>query len=592
MRTLFLLTILLIAGNYGFSQSEPVLLKTGDSLISLKKWEAAIQVYSKVLKQNPRSEKALLNRGYAYLNTEKLAAAEKDYTEAIKFNPKCITCIVQTGIIKLLKNDNPAALSFANQALKLDSNSSGAYALKGRIAKSHANYKEAAEYLDKAVAIDGSNAEALYHRAMNFFGLNQPDRAMNDLTAINKLMPDFAPAYYEKGIWLANQQKLDEALQNFLLALQKDSANAEYHKVVGQVYLYKQEPATALKYYSNAIKLNNKDYISYFYRAGAYHTLEDMEASCSDYKAALATIPAKDTAEYTKELKDDIIASLAEFCDSSTASYYYQRGVASYNLKQFEKAIEWYNKGLTRFPRHFMLLSFRGNAGLLAGKYKEAESDYTQSLALKNQLAYETAQSMNFRAATEAERASYVIGSIIEVYSRRGEVRLNLGNYAGAFADLEEALKLLAPNSPQRALVYGLMGAVYLAQEDNNNALTWLNRAVQADPGYIQALVNLAIVKLNLAYKTTVAKRTAYVNNSTINLPQTTSTSVNTGTLESALSDCNKAIAIDKNFAYAYYVRAIIKLSLSQPDYCYDLMKAEQLGYNESKTLIDEKKCR
>jgi tetratricopeptide (TPR) repeat protein len=207
LRPLFLACILL-SYLYGSAQSEAVLLKSVDSLISLKKWEASIQVCSKILKQNPKSENALINRGYAYLNLNKLAAAEKDYKDAIKFNSKCTTCFIQAGIIKIFQGDKVAALFFAEQALKLDSNSSGAYTVKGRISKSNDNYKEAEGYFNKAVALNNSNTEALYHRAMNYFGLNQPDRAMNDLITINKIMPEFALAYYEKGIWLANQQKL------------------------------------------------------------------------------------------------------------------------------------------------------------------------------------------------------------------------------------------------------------------------------------------------------------------------------------------------------------------------------------------------
>lgn len=591
MKKLVFLFSTLIFHSIGFTQQEKILLKRADSLFLLNKTEDAIRVYSTVLKQNPKSEKALMGRGKSYVNTNRLAGAEKDFREAVRLNSKCADCWATLGIIKFLLGNDAAALSLAEQAIKLDKNNSIAYILKGRLAKNAGKYNEAADYFNKSIAID-SSADAFYFRATLFIESGQLEKAMKDLLIVNRINPGFSTAYYEIGVMFANEQKWDDALRNFLLAIQKDSTRGDYYKVVGNVYVYKDELPLALNYYTKAIQLDNRDYESYFYRGGVYYKLEDMDATCGDYKTALTRISAKDTAEYTQLIKEDIISNLAEFCDTSHPGYYYQRGVASYNLKQFEKAITWYNKGLVKFPKHFMLTSFRGNAHFALGNFPQAESDYTQSLANRNQLPAEVNQSMNFRNADALQKQAYINGSLADVYRQRAEVRINLNNYTGALADIEETLKIIPPDAPGKEYAYNTKGAIYLATEDYNNALMWFNKALQLTPGFPLALINRAIVKLNLAYKVRITDRQITGQYFHIRLPEKETSTVNIETLESALLDCNKAITIDPGFAYAYYTRAAIKIALNQGDYCYDLLKAAQMGLSYAQEMVVEKKCK
>jgi tetratricopeptide (TPR) repeat protein len=570
------------------AQPEAVLLKTADSLNKLEKYDAAITAYSKILSQKPQHEKALLGRGLAYVSNNKSALAEKDFKEAIRLNASCSDCHTGLGQLKLFQNDIAAAAVAADKAMELDSKNAGAWILKGRILLTQKKYSDASSSFTKAISFDSSNAGAYYFRSFVSRETKMFRDALSDLYMVTKLAPADADAYYETGAIYSDQKNWVDAMKYFLLAIQKDSSNSEYFKALANTYFATNDIANAVKYYTKAIKLNDKDVEAYIYRGEANYSIEDMDASCNDYKAALSKIaPGKDI-----QTRLYITGRISEFCDSSKAEYYYQRGIASYNLNQFNKAVEWYNKGLQKFPNHFMLTSFRGGALLKMNEYDKAESDYTKAMALKDQVAQETNSSYKFQEATAAQRQAYINHTIAENYMHRAEARLTLNNYAGAMADIDEALRIMPPGEDGVADFYYVKGSVYLAQQDNNSALNWFNKAIQVVPGFAPALVNRALVKLNLAYRTTVVQRHVGIKDASIALPSQTRVSVNTDNLEAALSDCNKAIAAESKYAYAYYIRAMVKIALKQPDQCYDLLKAEQLGYTEARLLIEENKCR
>jgi tetratricopeptide (TPR) repeat protein len=553
----------------------------------LKKYDAAILLYSKILKQAPLSEKALIGRAKSYANANKYALAEKDFKDAIAHNPGCISCYLKFGLLKLIQNDTAGATANANEAIRLDNKNSEAWLLKARIAITEKKYADASAHLAKAIDLDKDNADAYLTRATLSVNMQLPDIALRDFDEVIRLKPDYADAYAQKGNIYAQRKQWDDALKYYLLGAQRDSLNAEYYKTIGSLYSSeKKDFPTALNYFARAIRLNDKDGETYVYRGDAYYWMEDMDASCSDYKAALQRLPPQGSDEDRTYLKN----KTAGLCDSNFAEYYYQRGIANYNLDQFEKAVAWYNKGMKKFPENLCLFSFRAASLLKMNKFDEAESDYNKAIALKDKVIDETAN--YFRDLTPAERQIYIQHSIAENFSHRAEVRLALKNYAGAMNDIDEALKEMPANEGGIENFYFIKAAIYLEQGDNNSALTWLNKSIHFNPGFGSALVDRALVKLNLAYRTTVTQRSLNFGGAPISLPAQTHSTVNTDNLESALTDCNKAIGAEPKNGYAYYVRAMIKLALKQADYCYDFLKAEQLGYEEAKSMIQENKCR
>jgi tetratricopeptide (TPR) repeat protein len=589
---ILLTAFLCFTGIAVFSQSEPALLKQGDSLFQLKKYTDAIQAYTKVITKNPKQEKAKINRGFGYFLLNKMDLASTDFKEAIKINPACGECYSRLGEISLLKKDTAAALAYANKSIAAQPNYFGAYILKAQISNNRGNKQEAETFYTKAITLADSLPEPYYFRG-DFFGHHaEYDNAVKDFSKAIALNPKFEIAYFRRGLIAASNQKWKEALDDFLLAAKYDSTNSDYFNAVAGVYLYIPDLENAHRYYSRALQLENNLFDAWYYRASASYRMEDMDGSCADLQQFVNRVAANTTDPQLKEMREIAIGDMSNYCDSSAPGYFYQRGIANYNLGKYDKSLAWYHRGLAKFPQHSMMTSFRGNAYLISGDYKNAEADYTRALELRGNLVGELQKTRTGLTGDAAAFKSYANTLISEFYRSRAEARLDMNNYAGAVVDIDEAIASSPPDAQGKETLFKTKADIFLAQGDNSNAFSWYNKAIQAAPNYAQALAGRALVKLNLAYRIRVIQPMVGVNNSRVNLPAKTQQVVNRDNLESALADCNKAIAANPKFGYAYYVRSMIKEALDQPDFCYDLMKAEQLGIDYVKAIIAEKKCR
>jgi tetratricopeptide (TPR) repeat protein len=118
------------------------------------------------------------------------------------------------------------------------------------------------------------------------------------------------------------------------------------------------DPAKAIEYLDNAIKLQ-PDYASaYNNRGNAYTDLRQYQRAIEDYNKAIL-------------LKPDY------------AEAYNNRGDAYYGLGQYERAIEDCNKAILLKPDYAPVYSNRGKAYAELGQYYPAIEDFNEAIRLK-----------------------------------------------------------------------------------------------------------------------------------------------------------------------------------------------------------------
>lgn len=106
-----------------------------------------------------------------------------------------------------------------------------------------------------------------------------------------------------------------------------------------------------------AIKNNTNNAIAYFYRGLAYYNLKNYDQAIKDYSKAI-------------EL------------DSDYAWAYSNRGLVYYDLQNYEQAISDYDKALELNPIYIDAYNNRGNAYLVLRNYSRAISDYTEAIKI------------------------------------------------------------------------------------------------------------------------------------------------------------------------------------------------------------------
>jgi tetratricopeptide (TPR) repeat protein len=95
-------------------------------------------------------------------------------------------------------------------------------------------YAEAIPYLRKALSLKRAYVDALNNLGLSLWHLGREQEALEQFAAVLQQGPD-AKAYYNMGVVLFNQNKLDDARQCFQAALQLQPNNAEAHNNLGNV---------------------------------------------------------------------------------------------------------------------------------------------------------------------------------------------------------------------------------------------------------------------------------------------------------------------------------------------------------------------
>lgn len=594
MKTIFLI-LFIFTTSLTFSQTKNKHDQLYDSLIVLRKYEEIITFFEKELGKKPKDEAILRKLGYVNILKNNLKQGEKYYLEALNVNPKCGRCYVNLGRIYAMKEDNKKALEYFNKAVDADPSDGLLFANRAQLKEMMGDGIGASRDYDKAIELDSSNSGFYVSRALYNSKLGYPVMALVDFNKAIALSPENENHYFDRASFYYEQRKLDEALIDINQAIEINPKTYKYYTARGAIYAAKQQYHKAIGDYNQAISFNKQDYLSVLNRASSYYHLEEIDSSAADYTYLKMQI---DSGNVNNSIMiKEIMDAYQDICDPSKPSYYYQRGVAYYNLAAYDKSLAIYTQGLALFPDNAMLLAFKGNTFLALNEYQKALDSY--QISLKNKENYLTEIKINprFAEASPEEIEQFYKGSIASTYYSVAECKVNLGDFDAALMDINTALTSM-PNIQEfnKETYYNLRGYIYLMKGKYDLAILDFDKSIATNKNFPLAYVNRAIAKVSTAEK---VKISAYsirgnVSNQPLNLnwnaPSKSSLKKSETNILSALADCNSAIQTDENLGFAFYIRGQIKQMLGQGDACLDLLRAKELGLMVELELM--KNCR
>lgn len=563
----FILTLFTL---YAAAQTTDKYDRIMDSLTRTGESEKLITYFKKELKANPRNENIMRRLGYLLIKDNQHDLGKKYYQDALTLNPKCVRCLVNIALVYELEKDYTKALEYFNKAIAIDPENPMSYSNRAHLKESTGDNSGALSDYDKAVALDFENAGYYVQRANYHFKQGAFLLAIADMNRSVQLAPTSYFPYYQRSIMYYNGQKIKEALADINTALQLDSSQQVLYSFRGTIYAAVQEHDKAIEDYTKALQLNPQDHLTYYNRSLEKHAIEDMEGACADMQACYALLPSGDT------LKRQLAQSISTYCDVTKPSYYYQRGIAFYNLQQFKKAIDIYTLGISKFPDNAMLLSFRGNARFALKDYPAAIDDYQASIQHKGNLLKDP-----------NVKDTFVNVFLAAMQLSIAESKFALGQYDDALIAINEGIKI-ATNEVEA--YYNIRGNILLAFGKYQQAMDDFNKSIQLNPSFAPAYINRAVARLNLSNKQKISSRSlgGNINTLIVNwiLPLKTTVKVSEEDLFAALGDCSKAIDIDPALDLAYYIRGRIKRALKSGGQCNDFVKARELGYPVEQELM------
>ena len=308
---------------------------------------------------------------------------------------------------------------------------------KGSEARAKADYKSAIRIMTEAINGSPTNAFLYIQRGSIYQSIGEADRAIVDYSDAIRLAPNQTYPLINRAIVLYSRKDNNEG---------------------------------AIADLNAALRINAKEISAWVNRGIVYRKKGDFARAVPDFDEAIKLLPPKIDPVQTKLTSDaassptgkataaaNQIALLAAFARQ-------QRGMALYDLDQYDKAIADFTESIRLNPANAAPWVSRGWAYLRKDDFKQAISDFTDAI----------------RAAP----------GMASAYMQRGIAYHRTGDSDNAIADYTEAHALV----PQDPLPLVNRGIVYYTKKGKfDDAIADFDRALKLNPKEISALINRGV---------------------------------------------------------------------------------------------------
>ncbi len=344
--------------NFVKSTNATDLYRQGETLLELKRYKDALNVYSRAVELKPQYAEAYKGQGNAFLELKRYEDALEAYDKAIQIQPNYLEAWNGRGkTLDYLQRYEEAIASF-DAVLKIQPNSLQAWNERGNVQIKLQEYSEAIASFDKAVKLQPNDSLAWYRRGIALHNLRRYQEALASYDKAVEYKPDSSETWYQRGNTLINLQKYKEAVESYDKAVQfqPNFQTAWYSR--GSALNNLRDFKESVTSFERAVKLNPSDYEAWYGRGWALHQLQRYEEAVDSYDKAVKLQPNSDQA-------------------------WYNLGNALYNLKQYQEAIASYNRAVEIKSDHYEAWYSRGNALLSLKRYQEAIESYNKALQYK-----------------------------------------------------------------------------------------------------------------------------------------------------------------------------------------------------------------
>lgn len=172
----------------------------GLAYLELKDFSKAISDYNKAIELDPNNPNIYNNRGIAKISMKDIEGAIADYDKALEINPKLTNSLINRSNARMIKEDIKGAIKDLNQAIIIRPHFSNAYLLRGMARLELNDYASALRDFDQTLKLDPRNAYAYTNRGLVKQKLEDHNGAINDYNMALQIDPTIATAYMNRGI--------------------------------------------------------------------------------------------------------------------------------------------------------------------------------------------------------------------------------------------------------------------------------------------------------------------------------------------------------------------------------------------------------
>jgi serine/threonine protein kinase/Tfp pilus assembly protein PilF len=412
----------------------------------------------------------------------------------------------------------------ATEALRLDPKNAEAYDRRADAYRFTGEFRHAVDDATEALRLDPERAWPYAVRGCGYTGLSQYDHAIVDLNEYVRRRPKNPWGFFFRGSAYQSQGDLDHALKDLHRAIELDRNASAFWMNRGQIRIYKGDLDGGFADLSQALQLGSRTdkYRTHIVRGDAEFSLSMIDPAIADYTEAIRLNRKQVESQDHRILgargslylaRGDVDRALGDLdllirFGSTSASTYFNRGLAHIRTKQFDRAIADFERGSKVAGKDKAwtgaCLVGRGDGLLLAGRIEQAEAAYQECIKFDPNRGYAGLESHAW--LIDRPRGDYdaalkkldqiAKGGWIIPYLLRGLIYARKGMPDKALADFAEVMKRVEKRKewfsipdyfPRRLGILIGRGEAYLLKGDLDRALAESDEAARFAPWSAEA---------------------------------------------------------------------------------------------------------
>ncbi|MBS5886730.1 tetratricopeptide repeat protein [Clostridium sp.] len=284
------------------------------------------------------------------------------------------------------------------------------------------------------------------------------------------------------GLYFVENEKYDEALKYFKLAINEDEKYLDAHYNIALLYLITEEFEESIQYYDMIIKNYPMEGYAYFQRGNLYyHVDNNLEEAIKMYNKAM-------------------------FLGEKDINLFYNLGQCFFDMKNYEQSISWIERAIRLNDSRSDLYNKKASSLIELGRFEEALECYDKALMIE----FDNEESNHFKAIVLGEigrekDAFNLLDNIESIVGRKLLYSYDRALLFEKLGQLENALKELEiceEIEKYNLEVLKKKALIYLALEDTVNALKTYDYILENDINNFEIIFSKAnIYMMTKEYK-------------------------------------------------------------------------------------------
>lgn len=236
----------------------------GTTLLSLERYAEAVEAFKLSEKLGNKDESLYLDLGYSYYCLNNFKESIASYKKVLDITPENVEAITWLAHNNIMLENYDEAINLCEKAIQIDEGYAFAYDTKGQVYYYNGNFKEALRFYSIAIEKDPSYTNAYVNKITALYMQKNYMEGMDFALDSYKLFPNESEIPYYLGDFYSAINDRETAIKYYEEALKLNEKNIELVARLGWEHFYNQDYQNAKIYSDKALELddNNKSALS------------------------------------------------------------------------------------------------------------------------------------------------------------------------------------------------------------------------------------------------------------------------------------------------------------------------------------------